>query len=222
MRDFSIIKQNILQYLDFKGISKYEFYQKTGVSNGVLSQKSGLSEDNTLRFISYYSDVSPEWLLTGKGSMLKEDNSLAPEVWEGREGYNSEKKGLPLIPIEAMAGFGSGETQVMDYEAGNYVVPEFEELNADFLIHVKGSSMYPKYSSGDIVACKKLSLDIFFQWNKVYVLDTSQGAVIKRIHPSEKENHLLCVSENEKYPPFDIPLSEVYAIALVVGVIRFE
>lgn len=52
MREFSLIKRNILQYLDYKGVSKYEFYQKTGISNGVLSQKNGFSEENIMRFLS--------------------------------------------------------------------------------------------------------------------------------------------------------------------------
>ena len=73
MREISIIKQNILQYLEFKGVSKYEFYQKTGISNGILSQLNGISEDNLLRFLSYYTDVNTEWLLTGKGNMIKEE-----------------------------------------------------------------------------------------------------------------------------------------------------
>ncbi|SDE40081.1 LexA family transcriptional regulator [Riemerella columbipharyngis] len=131
--------------------------------------------------------------------------------------------GIPLIPIEAMAGFGEGEIQVMDYETSNYVIPEFTELKADFMIRIKGNSMYPKYSSGDLVACKKLFLrDIFFQWNKVYVLNTEQGALIKRIHQSTVENCILCVSDNESYKPFDLPLEQVYSIAIVVGGIRFE
>jgi len=70
MREFSFIKQNILEYLDFIGVSKYEFYQKTGVSNGILSQKNGLSEENILKFLSYYTEINPEWLLTGRGSMV--------------------------------------------------------------------------------------------------------------------------------------------------------
>lgn len=78
MREKSTIKENILKYLDFKGVSKYEFYQKTGVSNGVLTQKSGMSEENTLRFLSYYDDVNPEWLLTGKGEMLRTERSAGP------------------------------------------------------------------------------------------------------------------------------------------------
>ena len=91
MREISTIKKNILQYLDFKGISKYEFYQKTGVSNGVLSQNSGMSEENTLRFLSYYKDVSAEWLLTGIGEMFKTKSK--ENVLKKNEDNNEDKKG---------------------------------------------------------------------------------------------------------------------------------
>ncbi|HHT9079339.1 TPA: S24 family peptidase, partial [Flavobacterium psychrophilum] len=94
---------------------------------------------------------------------------------------------------------------------------------ADFLIQVKGSSMYPKYNSGDIVACKKLQLnDLFFQWNKVYVLDTEQGAIIKRIDIGPDDDHVMIVSDNEKYRPFSLHKSKINAISIVMGVIRLE
>ena len=71
MREISLIKQKILQYLDYKGISKYKFYQETGITNGILSQPNGISEDNLLRFLSVYKDISVVWLLTGEGDMIK-------------------------------------------------------------------------------------------------------------------------------------------------------
>jgi|GEM_PF-1202327 len=74
MRDFSILKKRIFKYIDYKGISKYEFYKKTGISNGVLSQKTGMSEENTLKLLNYYPEINPIWLLTGKGSMLLDSN----------------------------------------------------------------------------------------------------------------------------------------------------
>ena len=76
MRDFSIIKQKILQYLDYKGISKYKFYQETGITNGILSQSNGLSEENTLKFLSKYRDISLNWLFYDEGSMLKTETPL--------------------------------------------------------------------------------------------------------------------------------------------------
>lgn len=158
-------------------------------------------------------------------------NTHDKSVAEPNENYKNKQrtlipgygKGIKLIPIEAMAGYGAGEIQVMEYEAGDYIVPEFEELNVDYMIRVKGSSMYPKYNSGDLIACKKLFLsDLFFQWNKVYVLSTEQGALVKRIHKGSDKEHILLVSDNPKYEPFEIHLSKVYAVALVVGVIRLE
>nr|DAF62154.1 MAG TPA: LexA-like protein [Myoviridae sp. ctt8G1] len=120
-----------------------------------------------------------------------------------------------------MAGALSGEQTVLEYECERYVVPAFK--GADFLIPVKGSSMYPKYSSGDIVACRRVPMSsLFFQWNKEYVIDTDQGALIKRIKPGSDKEHVLIVSDNEKYDPFELPIASIYAVALVIGVIRLE
>ena len=134
---------------------------------------------------------------------------------------DNPKEGIPLIPINAMAGAMMGEQTVMDYECERYVVPLFK--GAEFLIQVKGSSMYPKYSSGDVVACKRVPMtDLFFQWNKVYVLDTNQGALIKRIKRGSDADHILIVSDNEAYEPFELPLRCVNNVAIVIGVIRLE
>lgn len=221
MRDNSFLKKNILQFLDYKGISKYEFYQKTGISNGILSQNNGLSEENTLKFLSYFPEINPEWLLTGNGPMLKpskdEQDSILPAYQCLNENTN---QGIPLIPSSAMAGFFTGDIQVLEYECERFIIPSFKD--ADFLISVKGSSMEPKYSSGDLVACKRMSVDTFFQWNKVYVLDTEQGPLIKRVNEGKNENTLLICSENPKYPPFQLNRSLIHNIALVVGVIRLE
>lgn len=160
-------------------------------------------------------DINPEWLLTGNGPMLKAD---IPSATHSDPDSNL---GIPLIPVSAFAGIANGEVSVLEYECDRYIIPLFKD--AEFLIPVKGSSMIPKYSSGDIVACKKLSLsDIFFQWNKVYVLDTDQGVLVKRIHKSSDPDHIKIVSENPKYEPFDLHISKIHAIAIVIGVVRLE
>ena len=218
----SPIKQNILLYLTEKGVTPYEFYRASGVTRGVLQQNNGISEDNIARFLAYAPDVNREWLITGKGEMLKDKHinyqrqkELAYHVPEGSH------EGIPLIPVEAMAGALTSERTVLEYECERYVVPVFK--GADFLIPVKGSSMYPKYSSGDIVACQRVPMsDLFFQWNKVYVIDTNQGALIKRIKPGSTPDKVLIVSDNEKYDPFELPISAIHAVALVIGVIRLE
>lgn len=167
-------------------------------------------------------NVSADYLLTGK-ELKSTEKDYTTSILSKDSDNQPTKQGIPLIPLDAMAGFAIGSEQVMAYSTDRYIVPEFDELKVDFLIRVKGSSMYPKYNSGDIVACKKLVLsDIFFQWNKVYVLDTEQGALIKRIRKGSDAEHITLVSDNEKYEPFELERSQLHAVALVVGVIRLE
>ena len=87
MREFSLVKQNILYFIEKQNISKYELYRKTGISNGVLSQKGGMSEENTIKFLSFYTEVSADWLLTGKGEMLK--NSTQSITQNGNTNVNN-------------------------------------------------------------------------------------------------------------------------------------
>ena len=211
----SPIKQKILLYLGKKGISDYEFYKKSGTTRGILSQNNGISEDNLARFLAYAPDVNEKWLLTGEGSMLK-DEPLPVAHQAG-----NQHEGIPLIPFSAMAGALSGEQSVLEYECERYVVPAFS--GADFLMQVKGNSMMPTYISGDIVACQRVPMSgLFFQWNKPYVLDTSQGAIIKRIKPGSDEKHVLIISDNKEYDPFELTYEDIYAVALVIGIIRLE
>jgi repressor LexA len=213
----------VIKYLEYKGISKYKFYKKTTLSNGFLDKARNIGSDKCEIISICYPDLNIEWIITGKGSMLKNEDEKAinhkekpmaiPAVHPG--------EGIPLIPFNAMAGVCTGDVSVMDLDCEHYVVPVF--AGADFLIPVKGSSMYPKYSSGDIIACKKLPLnDIFFQWNKVYVIDTIQGPLVKRVSKGSTEDTILLVSENKTYDSFELHKSELRAVAIVMGVIRLE
>jgi repressor LexA len=214
---FSEIKSRVIQFLENKGVNKEKFFQKIGVTSANFrgnAQKTPLNSNAIENIFTEFPEINLEWLLTGRGEMLRDKQEAS---------HQPTKQGIPLIPLDAMAGFAIGSEQVVAYSTDRYIVPEFDELKVDFLIRVKGSSMYPKYNSGDIVACKKLALsDIFFQWNKVYVLDTEQGALIKRIRKGSDAEHITLVSDNEKYEPFELEIGQLHAVALVVGVIRLE
>jgi repressor LexA len=141
---------------------------------------------------------------------------------EDNEEYLKYKKGIALIPTEAFAGFGGGIVSIAESDIKDrYVVPEF--IDADFMIRIKGSSMYPKYNSGDVVACKMITNSKFIQWNKVHVISTrEQGVLIKRLRKSDDKTKLLAISDNTSYDPFEIPKDEIINIAIVTGVIRLE
>lgn len=218
----SPIKQNILLYLANKGVTPYEFYKVSGVTRGILQQSNGISEDNIARFLAYAPDVNIEWLITGKGDMLKNDNAgCQRQIEPAHHVPENIQEGIPLVPLSAMAGAFTGDTSVMEYECERYVIPAFK--GADFLIQVKGDSMQPTYYSGDLVACQRVPLnDLFFQWNKTYVLDTAQGPLIKRIRRGSDDEHILIVSDNTEYEPFELSKNQFHGVALVRGLVRLE
>ncbi|OWP76869.1 LexA family transcriptional regulator [Flavobacterium oreochromis] len=236
--DKTQILKDLKTHYSFK--SDTDFAGFLGISVQTLSSWYTRNTFNIDLLYAKCVNIDGNFLLTGKGNIEKRnvEDMLPNETGTKRVTFSHKTKniknvtdlvnepdakyGIPLIPIDAMAGFGTGGVQVMDYDTQKYVVPEFTELNVDFMLRVKGSSMYPKYNSGDLVACKKLVLnDIFFQWNKVYVLDTDQGALIKRIKKGS-DDHLLIVSDNPSYEPYELHLSQIHAIAIVLGVIRLE
>ena len=217
----SVVKR-VKEYLDFKGITNQKFEIEIGYSNGAfgtqLKNNKTIGSDKLENILNIYNDINPEWLLTGKGDMLKKEKNpvMAAPVRKG---------GFPLLPIEAFAGLGDTTVTGVDFETieERYVIPLFDGLKIDFMIAVRGSSMYPKYSSGDVVACRLINELLFIQWNKVYVLDSkSQGVIMKRVKKSQNPDFILCKSDNKDYDEFEIPRSDIRNIALVVGVIRLE
>lgn len=137
---------------------------------------------------------------------------------------NNINKGIPLVNINAVAGFGNSYFAISKADIKEYyTVPKFKYCKVDFMIEISGSSMYPKYNSGDVIACTILHERSFLQWNKCHILATrEQGIICKRLCQSEKKGHIKAVSDNNNYPPFDIPEEEITGIALVVGVIKLE
>ena len=137
-----------------------------------------------------------------------------------RKGQTKEDLRIPLIPIEAIAGYGKLAYDDLPVESF-YQVGIFK--NVDFLVRVSGDSMAPMYCGGDLIACRIIKETLFFQWGHVYVINTrSQGVVIKRIQRSQTDGSITCVSENPKYDEFDIPVSDISNIALVVGAITLS
>lgn len=69
-----MIKERIIQLLEKKGIAKEEFYVKIGMTSASFrgnAKKTPLNSNAIENLISIIPDVNPDWLLTGRGSMLK-------------------------------------------------------------------------------------------------------------------------------------------------------
>lgn len=212
------VKDRLKYYLRSKKITERAFAASIEVSSGYVNAISkSIQPDKLQRISMQYPDLNQGWLLTGDGSML--NTGTEPVKYNG-----ASRIGIPLIPIEAVAGFGHGDQAGVRYEdCEQYSVPEFMERGVEFLVRVSGSSMYPKYANGDILACKKIHEILFIQWGKVHVIESaSQGTLVKRIFEHDTDT-VRCVSDNkENYPAFLMPKSDIRSLSIVLGVIRLE
>lgn len=220
MDNIFTIKDRILYFIESQSIKKVDFFNKTGISASNFKgggMKSEIGSDKLVKILSEYPIVSPDWLLTGNGPMLKkvEEAIVAIKITEPGEG-------VPLYNNEVAAGAGNFEDMLKEENLiGRYIIPGFR--HADFMMYVKGNSMYPKYSNRDIIACKRIVDSHFIQWNKPHVIATpEQGLLVKRLRKSNQANSIMAVSDNRSYPPFDIPKVEILGLAIVIGVIRLE
>ena len=220
-------KERLEHFIAAMGYSVREFERAIGVSNGTVRHiTDALSANLKEKISANFPQLNMNWLLTGEGEMLRSSKAAPsqPDVNDRPVLKEVTKGGLPLIPIDAVAGFnGWDECGVSEMDCTHYDVPDFETAHADFLIRVSGSSMYPKYSSGDILACRKIDEITFLQWGKIYVIDSRQGAMVKRLFPMEgNADMILCKSDNPNYPPFELPKEEIRSLSIVVGAIRLE
>lgn len=122
-----------------------------------------------------------------------------------------------LLPQSAMGGPLSGfaEDGVTLQNCEKVISPI---KGVDFAITVYGESMSPEYPSGSRVLIKKIDPSVFIDWGKVYVLDTSNGVIIKELHKNEKDGYVTCHSINPdpKFADFDLEISDVYGFYRVL------
>ena len=65
--------------------------------------------------------------------------------------------------------------------------------------------MSPEYPSGSRVLIKKIDPEQFIPWGETFVLDTPNGAVIKKVRRASDPALVECVSINPAYQSYTVP-----------------
>lgn len=199
------------------------FAIRIGIDPGNLNKKRSGAQPWTVADINKMSaklNLRKSWIIDGEGEKFKAPEEMLENIPVTSK---NKSKGIPLIPTSAMAGALSGDSITInewDIE-DHYTIPAFKK--SDFCIRVDGDSMEPRYLRGDIIACTRVPLsDIWFQWGAIYVISTRQGTLVKHIEKGKDDKHITLVSDNQNYKPFEIPVSEIFGVAIVNGLIRVE
>lgn len=159
--------------------------------------------DNFLKdFNSIFGNIfSTEWLLTGEGEMLNNGNTSIIEV------PPKEKTIKYFYDVDV----SMGNIEFLNDPSQKYkeiIIPGYSDCK--YAINAYGDSMHPLIKSGQIILLDDWR-ESFIAWGKIYLIVTKGGfRAIKYLFPSENNDMVKCVSENEKTnPPFDVPKEDI-------------
>lgn len=208
-----------------------EFQKRMGLTNNAFATQCGINPSNytkmlrgnqtfTTRSLVKIGDAFPnlntEWLMTGDGNMLKNDiKPREPKLYE-----ESASHRVPLIPASAFAGDVKGlAPESISSEQCEMIVSPIN--GAELAIPITGDSMEPDYPDGSLAYIKRINESAFIPWGHTVILDTENGAFIKRIYPDDaNDEYIWAKSINPDYPPMHIPKSAIFRIFRVLGTSR--
>ena len=119
-------------FIDYKGISVRKFEETVGFSNGSFASQyrknKTIGVDKVENILHLFPEINPEWLLTGKGEMLKTVNE------------NNEKTAVVVLTdsVQIQKKINSLELKVKRLEALNESYrEEINELKNDLSAYEK-------------------------------------------------------------------------------------
>lgn len=191
-------------------ITQESFSEKTGMPqsnlSATLNNKRALGDKIIEKHIKpFFPELNIAWLLTGKGEMLNNEKQNQ-KYTEGTE--------VLILPVSAEGGRLDGFSTQIRAEDCETIISPIKDV--DFAMTVTGDSMYPEYPSGSKILVKKINEKAFIDWGRVYVLDTCNGAVIKKIMPGSTEGRIKCLSINEEYPSFEVAFGDIFGMYRVL------
>ena len=205
-------KDRLLSLIDhYSGGNKSEFARMIGVSPQAVST---WITRNTFDIDIIYAkclNISPDWLLTGKGNMLKgeeTEDASAPVV-----SYDP-KVGQPFYNVDFLGGFSEVYNSQVSVPDRNIIVPGFDR--AKLWCNVTGHSMEPKINHGDIIALRPCTLDDI-QYGEIYavVLDTIR--TIKILRKGSSKDSLRYVPINPNFDEQEFAVKRIINIFEVIG-----
>ena len=206
-----MILDRIKQFIDYKGIAVSAFEKSIGMSNASFgkSLRSGgaIGTDKLENILNVYPELSPSWLVSGEGPMLRGDDQPAKVSYD-------PSVGKPYFDVDFIGGFSEIFNDQTTLPACNVLVPGFEK--ASVWCNVTGHSMEPKINHGDIIALRECSINDI-QYGEIYavVLDTIR--TIKILRRGSCSDVLRYVPINQDFDEQEFPVSRIIRVFEVLG-----
>lgn len=206
MNDFQRI-ENVLSHLkkSARALSIELGLKNPQVFYDIKAGKCGISKDLALKLQDKYF-INAAWLLTGDGEMLKEGAG---------DGSGRGSRIRYWVDVDATAG---GVELFDDMTTNRFIdlsIPEFRDCTD--AVNLYGDSMMPLYRNGQIIILKEWK-ENFIDFGNVYLVITCNGnRMVKYLRRGSDADHVLCISENKDFDPFEIERKDILRLYLVKG-----
>ena len=218
------ILSRIQEIASNEGITIGAMERTIGASKGVLSRAINNGTDIQAKWLSIivenYPRYSTGWLLTGAGSMLKDDLNGIKTIDEANPSFMpttsmNPSVGTPYYDVDFIGGFDEVFNSQVNIPATNIVIRGFEK--ASLWCNVTGHSMEPKINHGDIIALRQCTLSDI-QYGEIYavVLDTIRTIKILRRSPDPSKLRFIPIN-TEDYNEQEFDKSRIMNVFEVIG-----
>ncbi|WP_428738675.1 S24 family peptidase [Sulfurimonas sp.] len=188
-----------------------EKYNITQQSVGQLKKKKALNE--TISFICANESINLNWIQTGKGEMLLEDNNKP--LQEQQISNDNLVEITYYEDIVASAGGGAYNHQ--------HSAPTLVAFDRNFLkthlglstfenIHIitsTGDSMEPTISAGELLFISPIENESsYIKEGGIYIIMCEDTVLVKRVSKDNINKEITLISDNTIYPPRIIKLDD--------------
>lgn len=203
------------------GMSQFTFSTAIGVKpDRIKSLETGRVKELTsleANLMVNNFNLSLDWLVTGKGEMLKKEDRSQNELQQAPKGYAL----VPKYDIQASAGYGSiiHSELITDHLAfsESWLNSLLLNKNKLCLIEAKGDSMEPTLFNKDLLL---IDMQQTVLNDGIYVIQYNNNLLVKRIQ-KKLDGTIVIKSDNSFYESEQLTPNNEYDIQVVGEVVWF-
>lgn len=227
------IIERIKLFREHLGLGQTAFEVNVGVAKGYFSNVKTLGSDKIMRIYEKYPILNIEWLITGKGNMLRSNEynhilnspkvvEKEPSPQEGGANLDKDYRLVPIIHIDSVGGIHSPNAITDETQYIEGYAPFTDAKDGDICIVQSGNSMTPTCPSGSLLLLREVSnWKEYFGYGNIFVMELVDGRrITKEVsrYDDNPKDFIWCISHNPNVPDEELPKSMIASVWKVIKI----
>lgn len=205
------------------GMTQKQFAEILSIGQNAYSMietgKTSLTERNRSVLVDKLH-VNPDWLVGSDKAMFLRSVSAPEESQSDDVEIDNTFKGVPYYSRPVTSAIG----QIVDGDRPDYYI-DFRPFNeCSFYRPIFGDSMFPRYSAGDIIACKYVNDKGIILYGEVYFcvvsINNDVYETVKTLRKHPDPDYIILRPINPKYDETVIPIQSIRDLYIIKGKIE--